>query len=56
MIGTSRSLAVFKKSPARTPRPPAYTGIAAPKPNSMLKYATPLICDAHSVLRNQPGV
>jgi hypothetical protein len=39
MIGTPRSLALFRWSPARMPSPPEYCGRAAAMPNSGEKYA-----------------
>jgi hypothetical protein len=38
--GTPRSAAAWTKSPARTPRPPAYVGIAGWSATSIEKYAT----------------
>ncbi len=40
MSGTPRSLADFRWSPARMPRPPEYCGSAAVIPYSGEKYAT----------------
>ena len=37
--GRPRSLAAFRWSPASSPRPPEYIGIASVSPNSMEKYA-----------------
>ena len=39
MIGTPRSLAALRWSPARIPSPPEYCGSAAAMPNSGEKYA-----------------
>ena len=39
MIGTPRSLAAFRWSPARMPSPPEYCGSTSVMPNSGLKYA-----------------
>ena len=39
MIGTPRSLAALRWSPARMPRPPLYCGSVSVMPNSGEKYA-----------------
>ncbi len=39
MIGTPRSLAALRWSPARMPSPPEYCGRTSARPNSMEKYA-----------------
>ena len=52
MIGTPRSEAALRWSPARMPRPPEYWGSTEVMPNSAEKY--PMEAGAPSVLAAKP--
>ena len=51
MIGTPRSEAVLRWSPARIPRPPEYCGSTSVMPNSGEKYAMPFGADGFSAAK-----
>ncbi|OPZ59478.1 MAG: hypothetical protein BWY88_00740 [Synergistetes bacterium ADurb.Bin520] len=50
-MGTPRSAALFKMSPASTPSPPEYVGIWGLMPISMEKYATVRKTGSFSTMR-----